>query len=107
MGNNNKPKLITIIKMKKVLLLGWIPLLLASYTPLLATPHTVPDSTVSRSQVQVSKEKSIGNKNFRIGVKGGWSYLIAKTSKEVPNDFKNYMKELKSGYHFGGDLGYY
>jgi hypothetical protein len=33
--------------------------------------------------------------------------LIAKISSQVPADFRQYMKELKSGYHFGGDVTYY
>jgi hypothetical protein len=34
---------------------------------------------------------------------GGLSYLIARVSPEVPAAFKQYIKELKSGYHFGAD----
>lgn len=44
---------------------------------------------------------------FTISPYGGLSYLIAKTSSQVPGDLKQYMKELKSGYHFGADLAFF
>ena len=42
-----------------------------------------------------------------MAVNGGYSYETARISESVPADFKNYVKELKSGYHLGGDLTYY
>lgn len=59
---------------------------------------------------EVPEEKVVGNKNykqFRIAVNGGYSYHTAKIAGSVPNDFKNYLNELKSGFHFGGDINYY
>ena len=56
------------------------------------------------------KDKVVGYENyqhFRIAINGGFSYQTAKVAESVPSDFKNYIKELKSGYHFGGDLTYY
>jgi len=44
---------------------------------------------------------------FRLAINGGYSYMTAKVAESVPDDFKNYVKKLKSGYHFGGDLSYY
>src|SRR5438552_2699930 len=38
---------------------------------------------------------------FRIGAYGGWSYETASVSDNVPAEFKQYVKDLKSGYHFG------
>ena len=59
---------------------------------------------------EVPKEKVVGYENyqrFRIAVNGGYSYQTAKVAETVPSDLKNYVKELKSGYHFGGDITYY
>jgi hypothetical protein len=59
---------------------------------------------------EVPKDKVVGYANyqhFRIAINGGYSYQTAKIAESVPSDFKNYIKELKSGYHFGGDLTYY
>jgi hypothetical protein len=59
---------------------------------------------------EVPKEKVVGYENyqhFRIAINGGYSYQTAKVAESVPSDFKDYISELKSGYHFGGDLTYY
>lgn len=59
---------------------------------------------------EVPKDKVVGYENykhFRIAINGGYSYQTAKVSESVPSDFKDYIKELKSGYHIGGDLTYY
>lgn len=59
---------------------------------------------------EVSKEKVVGYENyqrFRIAINGGYSYQTARVAGNVPSDFKDYVKELKSGYHFGCDLIYY
>jgi len=59
---------------------------------------------------EVPKEKVVGYENyqhFKIAINGGYSYQTAKVAESVPSDFKDYINELKSGYHFGGDLTYY
>jgi hypothetical protein len=59
---------------------------------------------------EVPKEKVVGYSNyqhFRIALNGGFSYQIAKVAEDVPRDFKDYVKDLKSGYHIGGDITYY
>jgi len=59
---------------------------------------------------EVPKDKVVGYENyqhFRIAINGGYSYQTAKVAESVPSDFKGYIRELKSGYHFGGDLTYY
>lgn len=59
---------------------------------------------------EVPKDKVVGYENyqhFRIAINGGYSYQTAKIAESVPSDFKNYISELKSGYHFGGELTYY
>lgn len=59
---------------------------------------------------EVPKNKAIGSQNydhFRIAINGGYSYQTAKVAESVPADFKDYIKELKSGYHWGGDITYY
>ncbi len=61
-------------------------------------------------QGQVPKNKIVGYINyqrFRIAVNGGYSYNPAKIGSNVPSDFKDYVKDLRSGYHFGGDVTYF
>ena len=56
-------------------------------------------------------DKIIGYKEkyprFRAALNGGWSYRLAKLSNNIPSDFEQYSKELKSGYSYGLDLSYY
>ena len=63
------------------------------------------------SKSEVREDKILGYKGnfqrFRVAINGGYSYQTAKIHESVPSDFKDYVKELKSGYHFGGDLTYY
>ncbi|OQC59765.1 MAG: hypothetical protein BWX51_01381 [Bacteroidetes bacterium ADurb.Bin012] len=44
---------------------------------------------------------------FKLAAEGGWSTRTAKIADDVPPDFKNYMKDLKTGFHFGMDAYYY
>ncbi len=45
--------------------------------------------------------------HFRAAINGGWSYRVAKIADNIPSDFEQYMKDLRSGYHYGLDLSYY
>ncbi len=45
--------------------------------------------------------------HFRAAINGGWSYRVAKLADNIPSDFEQYMKNLKSGYQYGFDLSYY
>ena len=59
---------------------------------------------------EIPEGKIIGYENYqhiRIAVNGGYSYMTAKVAESVPTDFRKYVKGLKSGYHFGGDINYY
>lgn len=40
----------------------------------------------------------------RFAVQGGWSFLTAKLSDNIPNELQSYTKELRSGTHFGVDI---
>lgn len=51
-----------------------------------------------------------GNKDyphFRAALNAGLSYRLAKVADGVPSDFEQYVKQLKSGYHYALDLAYY
>jgi hypothetical protein len=63
----------------------------------------------SKPEVPIDKVKNGGGnyQKLRIGADGGWSYMTAKVSSSVPADFRDYIGELKSGYHFGGDASYF
>ncbi|MDR3339812.1 MAG: hypothetical protein LBT25_06960, partial [Candidatus Symbiothrix sp.] len=45
--------------------------------------------------------------HFRLALTGGWSYLTARLSDDTPAEFKDYSKELKSGFHYDVDFSYY
>ncbi|MCF8336667.1 MAG: hypothetical protein K9I74_01665 [Bacteroidales bacterium] len=59
---------------------------------------------------EVPKEKLIGYKDYErfiIGASGGYSYRIGKIKESLDPEAKDYLEELKSGYHFGGDFYYF
>jgi hypothetical protein len=58
---------------------------------------------------EVPADKVVGGvfPHFRGAINGGWSNRVAKLPDNIPSDFEQYMKDLKSGYHFGLDLSYY
>ena len=43
---------------------------------------------------------------FRAYIHAGWSYRTAKLA-DVPSGFEDYYKDLRSGYHYGGEAAYY
>ena len=63
----------------------------------------------AKPEVPPDKIKNVnGNyQKFRICAYGGWSYMTAKVSSNVPSAFQQYVKDLKSGYHFGGDFTFF
>jgi hypothetical protein len=62
----------------------------------------------THSEIPIEKLKKNNNyQKVKISAFGGWSYLTGKLSNKVPDDFRQYMKELKSGYHFGGDVCFF
>ncbi len=65
------------------------------------------DSAVSEAALVKPQPVRKDFQKLVITLNGGYSHLIAKISKEVPDDFRQYTKELKSGYHIGGDLSYF
>lgn len=60
----------------------------------------------TQSAVHTTNEV-VNLKGFRLGIYGGWSYLVGKVDKSLPSFLYNYNKELKSGYHLGADFGYF
>ena len=48
-----------------------------------------------------------GLNRFSIGLSGGFSYLLVRLDDEDQSGLKSYYKELKTGYHFSGDVFYY
>jgi len=48
-----------------------------------------------------------GKSKFDLTFFGGYGYRTAKIADNVPQDFKNYVKELKSGYQFDISASYY
>lgn len=46
-------------------------------------------------------------RNLRLKLFGGWSYRTASISPDIDSQFRQYVKELKSGFHLGGDMSYF
>ncbi len=44
---------------------------------------------------------------FRFAAHGGFSYTLASVADDVPSDFKDYVRQMKTGYHFGADATYF
>src|SRR5690554_2447859 len=44
---------------------------------------------------------------WRLALTGGWSTRIAKIHEDIPRVLESYAKELKTGYHIGGDITLY
>ena len=71
------------------------------------------DTHISKEKIKsiiLPKQKTNLDNDYqalRIAINGGYSYVLAEVSEAVPDDFKDYVNELKSGYHFGGDFTYY
>lgn len=52
----------------------------------------------------------VDNKTYprwRLGLTGGWSTRTAKIHEDIPAEFESHAKELKTGYHIGGDITFY
>lgn len=61
-----------------------------------------------KSEIPKDWNTGIGNfKHFQIALDGGLSYETAKIDESISDDFKNYYKELKSGFNIGGSIVYY
>jgi hypothetical protein len=45
--------------------------------------------------------------HYRAAINGGWSYMTAQTSNDVPSEFEDFVEELKSGWNCGADFTYY
>lgn len=58
------------------------------------------------SQDEIMVDNPFARK-WELSVHGGWSYRTAKLSDQVQSDFVNYINELRSGYHVGGDLDFF
>ena len=61
-----------------------------------------------KSEVSNDRIKEHHNyQHLRIAINGGFGYETARIGDGVPADFKDYTRQLKSGYVLGGDLTYY
>lgn len=61
-------------------------------------------------ETEVPVEETVELKSterFRLAAHGGFSYMLAGVAEDVPSDFKNYVRQMKSGYHFGADATYF
>lgn len=61
------------------------------------------ESEVPPEETSLSKRTD----RFRLAAHGGFSYMMARVADNVPSDFKDYIRQLKTGYHFGADATYF
>lgn len=61
-------------------------------------------------KVEVPIDKVVGYeefKRFRVILEGGLSFRTAGVSQELPAEFQKYAKDLRKGFHLGGELGFF
>lgn len=51
--------------------------------------------------------KTKGYDQWRYGLQAGYSYRVAKVSDQIPSQYRDYIRKLKSGYVIGGDIHYF
>ncbi|KLT65679.1 hypothetical protein [Pedobacter sp. BMA] len=56
---------------------------------------------------QANAQQNQTTSKFRIALNGGYSYRLGKVADNVPASLKQYIRGLKSGYHFGADVHYF
>lgn len=66
-----------------------------------------PAITKQNSYKSYSNTNSAHFSNFDIFFNGGYSYITAPISSDVPSNLTSHLEELKSGSHIGGGLGIY
>ncbi len=59
------------------------------------------------AKAQNSTSQTVTVQKFRIAVQGGFSQLLAKTAPSIVPQNRDYISELKSGYHYGADVTYF
>jgi hypothetical protein len=74
--------------------------------------HAALESALTGQQTETqlqpeSKTKIVDYPVFRLGLNGSWSYRLASIHPDTPSDFKQYTRELKSGFSYGADAIYY
>jgi hypothetical protein len=60
--------------------------------------HEVPEDYVLRNEIYP---------HFRFAITGGYSYRVAKMAANMPATYKDYVDNLRSGYHVDADLTYF
>lgn len=84
-----------------------------------------PDNAVKRTLLPVNNIRSVQEGDYpkppmpfftprltdyskwRFGAHGGYSYRMAKISDQIPSQYKDYIRKLKSGFVIGGDVHYF
>lgn len=63
-----------------------------------------PDSTLIQPEVEAA---FADNSRFRFGVNGGYGYRLFRSGNRLNAADQKYVKDLKSGIAFGGELAYF
>lgn len=61
----------------------------------------------AQEQETSSETPTARSGQWEVTAYGGWAFRTAKLSDQVPSDFRDYAKKLKSGYTLGTGLGYF
>ncbi|MEN8251803.1 MAG: hypothetical protein ABFS32_22980 [Bacteroidota bacterium] len=69
------------------------------------------DQVVSYERKYFARQDALASgedpKGIVMALYGGYAYRTAKISPDIPYNLDDYVKSLKSGYSFGGDLTYF
>lgn len=76
-------------------------------SPQYIAPDTVIVEPIEQKKIRSNQMFGTADNTFRIGIKGGWSYRLAKIPDGYEKEFEDYMKKLLSGWHLGGDMSFY
>lgn len=62
----------------------------------------------TKTEVPFTKHKNTVNyQKLRIGAGGGWSHMTSELGVKIRSDLRQYIKDLKSGHHFHGDMAFF
>ncbi|MCF8303792.1 MAG: hypothetical protein K9I94_11000 [Bacteroidales bacterium] len=62
---------------------------------------------VKKEKTRVNDPEVEKSKVLRFALEGGYSQRLAKISEGISGEMKQYIRQLKSGYHIGGQISYY
>jgi hypothetical protein len=88
---------------------AWFPDYLSAIekdAPTYIEPDSVADYDVPK-KIKYNRMMGKESNTFRLGIKGGYSYRLAKIADGFDKEFEDYMKKLLNGWHIGADMTFF